>query len=49
MSLADGLLALGIVFGLGFLIHLGEALWPLRRYAEPKALRLDLIAFAVRS
>lgn len=47
MRIADSLLALGIFFGLGALTHLGEAVWPLRRYAKPKALRLDLIAFAV--
>lgn len=47
MSIAESVLALGIFFGLGFLTHLGEAMWPLRRYAKPKALRLDLIAFAV--
>jgi sterol desaturase/sphingolipid hydroxylase (fatty acid hydroxylase superfamily) len=47
MSIADSLLPLGIFFGLGFLTHLGEAVWPLRKYAKPKALRVDLIGFAV--
>lgn len=41
------LLPLGIFMGLGAIVHLCERLWPLRAYEKPKALRLDLIAFAV--
>ena len=40
-------LPLAIFLGLGFLTHLAEVRWPLRRYSKPKALRLDLIGYAV--
>lgn len=43
----DSLLPLGIFLGLGFLTQIGEVFWPLRRYSKPKALRLDLVGFAV--
>jgi hypothetical protein len=29
------LLPLGVFFGLGLLIQIGEAFWPLRRYSKP--------------
>lgn len=44
---ADSLLPLGIFLGLGFLTQICEVFWPLRRYSKPKALRLDLVGFAV--
>ena len=47
MGSRDTLVGFGIFFGLGFLTQLAETLWPLRKYLKPKALRIDLIAWAV--
>ena len=44
---SDALVGFGIFVGLGFLTQVAEMLWPLREYTEPKAWRLDLIAFGL--